>query len=396
MGLPTESPAAELSFKGFRRCLTLSLAGGVALLLVGCGRDQTTTYEVAKDTPPPAAAANNSPHGGAGGMPMGGADALTPPTRPGIRWKTLPEGWTAQPASGMRAATFTIAGATPGISSDVAVIPLSGTGGSDLDLVNLWRGLLQLPPIEASALGAHTSETQIGTQPVKLFSIVAPNGAEAAATTNQILVAALRKDDFTWFFRLTGPASVVPNHLESLKKFLAGVEFTAPEPVAASGPSPMAAAGRGGAGGGGQPPLEWSVPAGWKSLPAPRMVHSKWTIGSPDQGSADVTVSFFPGETGGLVDNVNRWRSQVGLKPSSDAEITPLADNLEITGGKATLVDFAGSNPEDGNPRRLVAALARRGGQSWFFKLLGDPKVVEAQREAFVKFVQTTKLPRGS
>lgn len=92
--------------------------------------------------------------------------------------------------------------------------------------------------------------------------------------------------------------------------------------------------------------------------------------------------------------NINRWRSQVGLKEAPEAEITPLADNLEILGGKATLVDVSGAEVEDGKGRRLVGAVAKRGGQSWFFKLLGDPKTVEAERAAFVKFVQTAQLPR--
>lgn len=362
-----------------------------------------TVYEVPKEQPAAPAMASGSPHGGGAGM----NPAANPSARPGLRWKTLPEGWTSQPATSansMRAATFTISGATPGTSADLAVIPLPGNGGSDLDLVNLWRGMVSLPPIEASALPAHTSELQVGAQPAKLFSIVDTKGAEAQTVTNQILVVALRQEAFTWFFRLTGPASVVPNQLENLKRFLAGVEFTAPEPTAPAALPPMMAggarpgmgmgAGAGGGGGGGQPRIEWSAPDRWKSVPAPQMVHSKWTVAGSGQGTADVTVSFFPGETGGLVANINRWRGQVGLNPAPEAEITPLADNLEILGGKATLVDVSGTEVENGTGRRLVGAVAKRGGQTWFFKLLGDPKTVEAERAAFVKFVQTAQLPR--
>lgn len=382
------------------------LFAAVALGLVGCGGDPVTVYEVPKEQPAAPAMASGSPHGGAGaGGGMGMNPAAVPPARPGLRWKTLPEGWTSQPASGMRAATFTITGTAPGSSADLAVIPLPGNGGSDLDLVNLWRGLVNLPPIEAAALPAHTSELQVGAQPVKLFSIVDTNSAEANTVTNQILVAALRQEAFTWFFRLTGPASVVPTQLENLKRFLSGVEFTAPEaaapaampPMMAGGARPpgMGAGGSGGPGsGGGQPRIEWSVPDRWKSVPPTQMIHSKWTVSGPGQGTADVTVSFFPGDTGGLVMNINRWRSQVGLKEAPEAEITPLADNLEILGGKATLVDVSGAEVEDGKGRRLVGAVAKRGGQSWFFKLLGDPKTVEAERAAFVKFVQTAQLPR--
>lgn len=111
---------------------------------------------------------------------------------------------------------------------------------------------------------------------------------------------------------------------------------------------------------------------------------------------ADVTVSAFPGETGGLIPNLNRWRSQVGLPPAPEADLAGLVDKLDVLGGKATLVDFSGTSPESGTPVRIVGAVVRRDGWSWFYKLLGNPQIIEAQREAFVKFVQTAQYLRGA
>jgi hypothetical protein len=37
-------------------------------------------------------------------------------------------------------------------------------------------------------------------------------------------------------------------------------------------------------------------------------------VSDPD-GKAEVTVSAFPGDTGGLLANLNRWRGQIGLEP---------------------------------------------------------------------------------
>lgn len=300
----------------------------------------------------------------------------------------------------MRAANFTIVGAD-NAQADLAVIPLPGTGGSDLDLVNLWRGQLSLPPIQESELASHTEETSVGGQPVRLFSIVGSGSSDAAAAGNQILVAALRKEGFTWFFKLGGPAAAVAASRDSLKSFLSGIEFTAPEAdtaVASTAPfatAPMQAQGPGPAASG-SPQAKWQVPDAWKAQPAPQMVHSKWTVTGDAGASADVTVSVFPGETGGLVANLNRWRSQVGLPPSSEGELNALQNNFEVLGGKATLVDFLGSHPENGGPWRIVAAVVRKDGSSWFYKLLGHPSAVESHREAFVKFVQTAQYSRGS
>ena len=38
---------------------------------------------------------------------------------------------------------------------------------------------------------------------------------------------------------------------------------------------------------------------------------------------ADVTVSIFPNDTGGVVANVNRWRTQVGLPETDEAGVQP-------------------------------------------------------------------------
>lgn len=290
----------------------------------------------------------------------------------------------------MRAANFTLAGEGPA-SADLAVIPLPGTGGSDVDLVNLWRGQLSLPPITEDALPAHSETVEIAGLPtVRLFSIVGTESTDAAAAANQILVATLRREGFTWFFKLSGDAATVASNRERLEAFLGNIEFTAPEAPAMAAVAPMATPPAASSPGEGSE-VRWSVPAGWTPVPATQMIHSKWTIATAEGATASVTVSVFPGATGGPVMNLNRWRSQVGLPPAPEAEITPLLDNTEVLGGKATLADFTGSSPESGEPARLVAAIVQRDGKSWFYKLLGAPAAVEAQREAFVRFVQTVQ-----
>lgn len=301
----------------------------------------------------------------------------------------------------MRAANFTLASEAGG-AADLAVIPLPGTGGSDLELVNLWRGQLSLPPITAAELPAQTEETTIGQQRVKLFSIVGTGAADASAAADQILVAALQREGFTWFFKLSGDAATVRSHRDRLQAFLADVEFTEPEATppprmastAAASPSAPSSPSGPATSGAGQP--QWVVPDSWKSQPATSMIHSKWTVSTAEGTSADITVSVFPGSTGGMIPNLNRWRAQVGLQPASEADLTPFIDNTDVLGGKATLVDFTGTNPEDGVPKRMVGAIVERGGQFWFYKLLGAPAAVEVGREGFVRFVQSVQYPRGS
>src|SRR5437016_4990556 len=108
--------------------------------LAGCGRDDIQVYRVAKETPsaePP--------------TPMGahGSDQEQPPV-PRVRFK-LPAGWQERPATSMRVASFAIAG-KDGQTADVAVTPVPGMGGRELDLVNMWRGQIQLAPATEAEL----------------------------------------------------------------------------------------------------------------------------------------------------------------------------------------------------------------------------------------------------
>lgn len=366
-----------------------------AQLLSGCGREEIAVYEAPKDAAQAPAAAN--PHGAAPGGDAGGAGMAGGPTeaKPGLRWKQLPEGWTERGSSGMRVANFTLP-APNGGKADLAVIPLPGTGGGDLDLVNLWRGQLNLPPITEAELARHTDEGRAGDQPYKLFSIVGSETTDAAAAGNQIVVAALRREGFTWFFKLAGDAAAVDSNRESLKAFLATVEFTAPVVAPPHAMMAGAAAGAGPVGGGGPaadgtPKPTWQVPATWSAVPPTQMVHSKWTLGGDGKAGGEVAVSVFRGEAGGLVANLNRWRAKVGLGPAPAAELQPLADNFEVAGGKATLVDFVGSDLEGGEASRLVGAIVRRDGWTWYYRLTGSPSLVEQHRNGFIEFVKTAQ-----
>ncbi|MBX3743985.1 MAG: hypothetical protein KF833_01620 [Verrucomicrobiae bacterium] len=318
------------------------------------------------------------------------AEALPP--QPGLRWQTLPEGWVSHGAEGLRVANFTISGSDDR-RAELAVIPLPGTGGTDVDLVNLWRGQLSLAPIGPEALPAHTDETEIAGQPIKLFNIVGSESYDTEAQGHQILVAALRRDGFTWFFKLAGDAPVVEAQRQPLKAFLGQVEFTAPSAEAGSRGVPVSTAGATGR----PPSARWQVPGAWEATEPTAMVHSKWLApGGSATSPVEITVSVLPGDAGGLVPNLNRWRSQVGLPPAPDGELAALSDNLEVLGGKGTLVDFNGSSPEHGTPLRMVAAVVKRDGHSWYYKLMGPPEAVGAQRDAFVSFVQTAQYSRGS
>ena len=58
---------------------------------------------------------------------------------------------------------------------------------------------------------------------------------------------------------------------------------------------------------------------------------------------------------------------------------------IDVTGGKATLVDVKG--PQS----RLIGIIWPRGGDTWFFKMMGDAATTEQEKAAFLKFVQSVR-----
>ena len=119
---------------------------------------------------------------------------------------------------------------------------------------------------------------------------------------------------------------------------------------------------------------------------------ASFRIAGKDGKQADVSVIPLPGLAGGDLDNVNRWRGQVGLPGVSEAELAKLAQPVEIAGQAASLYEQAGTNPGSGDKSRILAAITRRNGVAWFFKMTGDDALVAEQKPALIEFLKSVSF----
>ena len=140
------------------------------------------------------------------------------------------------------------------------------------------------------------------------------------------------------------------------------------------------------------PALEWKLPAGWQEVPPGEMRLASFHVPGNDGKQADVSVIPLPGLAGRDLDNVNRWRGQVGLPPVSEEEMAKLAQPVQIGAQTAQLYDQAGQAPGSGESSRILAALLRRNGVAWFFKMTGNDALVEEQKPAFIGFLESLKF----
>lgn len=131
------------------------------------------------------------------------------------------------------------------------------------------------------------------------------------------------------------------------------------------------------------PRLTWTVPAGWEEQPPGDVrLASFRVVGGPGR-RADVSVVALPGDAGGDLANVNRWRGQVQLDPLPADELSKHAESVDAAGQPAALYD------QGGETDRILAVIQRRNGTSWFYKMTGDAKFVAEQKPVFVEFLKT-------
>ena len=135
----------------------------------------------------------------------------------------------------------------------------------------------------------------------------------------------------------------------------------------------------------------YQLPQGWSVKPASRMVLLSFLAGTPPEMTADVSISSFPGDVGGQLANVNRWRRQVGLGPVAEEALQGFIQPVTISGTNGWQVDFTG--PEAGDtPTRMITSVVMRDGVSWFFKLMGPAPAVEGQLASYRAFLESVRF----
>jgi hypothetical protein len=362
------------------------------LLLASCREAQVTTYRIPKEneTLAPVAAAAPSPAGM--GADTGGLVVASTETG-GLTW-TAPVAWKARPGSSMRKGSYAI-GAEGGPVADLAITAFPGDVGGDLANVNRWLGQLGRPPIAEAELAATVIPFPAAAMDMKIVDLA---GGTAEAPL-RMLGAIVPHQNATWFFKLTGPDAVVAPEKAAFLEFLKTVKVSAQPPAApvaapvtataapAAAPADMAGTPVVSASG---PGLKWTAPAGWQEKTGVGMRKATFTISGANGAAAELAVTAFPGDVGGDLANLNRWRGQLALPPVTEAEFAGAVTRLKVNGLTVTLADITGGGD---NPQRLLGAMVPHAGATWFFKLTGPAALVAAEKPAFLSFVQTLSAP---
>jgi hypothetical protein len=214
----------------------------------------------------------------------------------------------------------------------------------------------------------------------------------------RIIGAILHTGESTWYFKMMGDSSLVETNKPAFLAFLRSVEFQGSAAPATLDLSQLPASHPAVPGMGAETPTaagakpSWTVPPDWKEGELMQFLVARYVIQGAGDATAAVNVSQLDGNGGGLLANLNRWRAQLG-QPGITGDDAAKLPTIDAAGTPAVLADFSGTDARTGKPARLIGVVLPFNGQTWFYKLMGDPDLVGQQKDVLIKFVQSAQYP---
>lgn len=264
---------------------------------------------------------------------------------------TLPDGWREKPGTELRYATIEI-GAARNSAEDSRPLEISITllprNDPDLDSytlsnLNRWRGQLGLQAATLRQMRDSIERVKLDDGEAAIFDLLGHKPSDNMSRA-PFARAAASSD------RARGEV---------------------PERPAAA---PSAA-----------PQVKYETPQGWTPAPAGGLRKAAFMVADGKQ-SAEVTIVSLPLGSGTLLQNVNRWRDQVGLEALSQDEVDRSLSKMEIAGLPGNYIEVIG-------PREaILGVLVSDANATWYFKLKGSIEIAQRERANFEAFVRSVRF----
>ncbi|MEI6561348.1 MAG: hypothetical protein WCO68_04585 [Verrucomicrobiota bacterium] len=135
-------------------------------------------------------------------------------------------------------------------------------------------------------------------------------------------------------------------------------------------------------------------PPQWVMQPPTPMRLASFLVKGENGASADISLIILGGAAGGVLDNVNRWQSQLGQPDLTADALAQKAEHLPSPLGEMTVVDLQGlpQGADAAKDGRILAAIVTGEGMTFFFKMRGNAELVGAQKADFLKWAGTVRF----
>lgn len=151
-------------------------------------------------------------------------------------------------------------------------------------------------------------------------------------------------------------------------------------------------------------PFSLIPPAGWTAVPVTSSMRTAQfkLPAKGDQGAELVVTYFGPNGAGSLEDNINRWLGQFSQPDGKMSRDAAKIEKLKVAGQEATIVAVSGryvsqampggAGPVDKQGQALLGAIVPGPSGPYYFKLVGDKPVVDAEAAAFRAMLASFQL----
>jgi hypothetical protein len=281
----------------------------------------------------------------------------------------LPTGWQERPANMFRHATLVAAN---GIEVTVSKLGLPANQELEpylLSNVNRWREQLNLPAVDASKFSTTTEPMQVaGRDAIKVdLTGMAPTGGPPM----------MRGAPGVGGTAAT-PGSGTENRSQSKPEAQASGQGIGPATTSPPGESQKSLA---------------AVPEHWTQGPTTAFRIAAYTVNRDDL-KAEVTAIPLGPAAGSDLENVNRWRGEIGLPPIAQTEMEAQLQPIEVAEKSGKLVEILDA-PEEPGAEATLAVIVPLEGQTLFLKMRGDQTLVTEERKNFRDFAESFQMPSG-
>jgi hypothetical protein len=150
--------------------------------------------------------------------------------------------------------------------------------------------------------------------------------------------------------------------------------------------------------GGDMPPahenVKYHLPDGWRRMAKPPEFAKEGFQVSEGGETATISLSALGGD---LLDNVNRWRRQLGLEEwDEERQVDKDVRPMEVDGEPAYFLDLTGKEVAGKPPQRIIGAIVEMQNLTWFIKMIGPPGLVGKQKDTFSTFLQSVRFDIGA
>ena len=144
-------------------------------------------------------------------------------------------------------------------------------------------------------------------------------------------------------------------------------------------------------------PPAYVVPDHWRPAPSRLPMHSaslSFAVADEHGHAGEVSVLPMRRFQVGDVEIVNIWRQQLGLEPSTSEQAAQDATEVKIGSFDGKLFDLESPkrNGSSGHEARMLTAYLHQTNRTWFFKLSGPGHLVETEKAAFLRFLESVNF----